>query len=482
MADDTPLKLVIEPGEYHCTWSLLDQGGEPQEFPGDLELRPGLQPIGSAHGNLPITWSESNGGFSAGFPQTRTYPSVRGHLISGHDVLMLEATVQFWSRDRAFIDARAAIVGLQLFDAEEPPDLFTGCKLQVTGLDSIAGVAPLKSFTFPANNDVHLQGEWSAEGNPDSSQEWSASGTTLRLEYDASARVGDPYSYGLAFSPVLVIETEPPLIFDSWVSNWVDPLSRLVALVTGRREEITYFSVKLAAREPWPFHRYAQVFAHGLSQKPYASQQRELLRIKPAMRLKADSLSLLELTSAWQRLNEEHHPLVETYGAFLGAPRQHPRARFLLLIQSLEALYGYETRAIYEARRAKHTVLRDEVIEAALPHLQPQQRRFLKNSVSKSPMSSLDEAMKATFTTLPIDLSAELGEQPLIHKLKDDPRPHEGPVETLRLIRNDLAHGSQGYDVLGLHDVSQVLERVTRAHMLRVLGCPLEVQERALAR
>jgi hypothetical protein len=189
----------------------------------------------------------------------------------------------------------------------------------------------------------------------------------------------------------------------------------------------------------------------------------------------------IELTLAWQRLNEEHHPLVETYGAFLGAPSQHPRARFLLLIQALEGLHGFQTRASYDQRKARHTALRNEVLETALAHLeQPEQRRFLKKYVSKGPITNLDDAMKAMFTTLPIDLSAELGEQPLIQKLKDDPRPHEGPVETLRLVRNDLAHGRQGYDVLALHDVCQVLERVTRAHMLRVLGCPLEVQRRAL--
>jgi hypothetical protein len=68
MPDDAPLKLVIEPGEYHCTWTLLDQGGEPQDFPGDLELKAGVQPLGSARGSLPTTWSESNGSFSASFP------------------------------------------------------------------------------------------------------------------------------------------------------------------------------------------------------------------------------------------------------------------------------------------------------------------------------------------------------------------------------------------------------------------------------
>ena len=66
--------------------------------------------------------------------------------------------------------------------------------------------------------------------------------------------------------------------------------------------------------------------------------------------------------------------------------------------------------------------------------------------------------------------------------------PRPGPTSTpgsrssgpaLRAVRNDLSHGTKGYPTLDLHAVVQILERVTRAHMLRVLGCGTDAQLKA---
>ncbi len=53
-------------------------------------------------------------------------------------------------------------------------------------------------------------------------------------------------------------------------------------------------------------------------------------------------------------------------------------------------------------------------------------------------------------------------------------------ADALRIIRNDLAHGTKGYDAYQLLQVVEVLERVVRAHALELLGCPDLVISRLL--
>ena len=48
----------------------------------------------------------------------------------------------------------------------------------------------------------------------------------------------------------------------------------------------------------------------------------------------------------------------------------------------------------------------------------------------------------------------------------------------LSRVRNDLAHGNKGFDAYDLHETVRVLERIVRAHALRLLGCPEQVVER----
>jgi hypothetical protein len=46
----------------------------------------------------------------------------------------------------------------------------------------------------------------------------------------------------------------------------------------------------------------------------------------------------------------------------LHARDQHPRPRFLLLLQAIEGTHGHETKASFAKRQKKHTGARDEVI------------------------------------------------------------------------------------------------------------------------
>jgi hypothetical protein len=84
------------------------------------------------------------------FPQRVSHPSMTGELRNGPKVILLDAEVETWHPDRAFINARAALVGPSRA-ATDVPLLFDTITIQLSGLDAFAGIGPLKSFTYPAD-------------------------------------------------------------------------------------------------------------------------------------------------------------------------------------------------------------------------------------------------------------------------------------------------------------------------------------------
>lgn len=52
------------------------------------------------------------------------------------------------------------------------------------------------------------------------------------------------------------------------------------------------------------------------------------------------------------------------------------------------------------------------------------------------------------------------------------------PLDALRVARNGSAHGTRGFDAYDLDQVNDILDRLVRAHGLRLLGCPPAVYGR----
>ncbi|MDW3851005.1 hypothetical protein NMK34_30810 [Micromonospora sp. BRA006-A] len=424
----------------------------------------------------------SNGETSASFPQVYSYATLRGELRNGLDVLLLDAQVISWHPDAAAIDARAALVG-HWSDSGDPLT-FDDIKLQVSGLDVISGVGPLKSFTFPTSGASFFNRSWTVEANPESEQSWSDSEAELKLSYDASLSIGDAYFYRMSFSPTLWIKLADRISLDECLKAWVEPIKRLVSLASGRSEQLTFLAVgiksddnRMPARE-----RRLQVYGFGISQDPFASRGNEVSRTKPAFTTKWDDLSLLDLVRRWQSLVSDHHPLIETYGSSIVIPRQHPRAQYLLLIQALEGLHGYEHRSETERKAEEHSNKRRQVVQEleSTASVSGPAMQFIKRFLAKRPFSSLDSCLRDLIGALPVDVSSDLLETALLRSVQNDPRRPQGVADSLRIIRNDLAHGTRGYPIQDLNEVSQILEQVARAHLLRVLGCGVDVQERAV--
>jgi hypothetical protein len=123
---------------------------------------------------------------------------------------------------------------------------------------------------------------------------------------------------------------------------------------------------------------------------------------------------------------------------------------------------------------------RNAVLDAAaVSYLSSGDRKFVKKFLSTKPYSGgLEDALRYCLTSLPVDISDDVEKSSVVQSMLK--QGATSMTDALRRVRNDLAHGSRGYDVEHLHEVSALLERVARAHLLRILGCPDQAQKRAL--
>lgn len=467
------LKLAFSPDDYLVTWQLPTNTGEVFEAHGALTVAPDEPPKASAHGQFPHIAEQMKSG-GAGFPQTVDVPQLVGRLSNGGTVLMVNARVTYWFESQARIDADAALITLASV-ASEKVAKFRGFEIQVGGLDAIAGVSPIKETTFPKEGAA---GTWSAELNDELSQEWSDDGAVVSLDFNSSVRTFDPFSFRMGFSPVLRAEFAEGVSFRKIFDGWVQPVRKVVSIATGRPEPLTYAVLRVGETEG--HESKAQAFGVGVTQSPYESKLDEVRKINAPLRLKTDGVSLLDLVRNWQTMADTHHPLIETYGAMLHARDQHPRSRFLLLIQAIEGTHGYETKASFEKRTKKHQDARSALVEVVGNSLDTAQLKFLERNLGKYPPANLTSALSWLAKRLPGDIYKRLDENPLIVKAKAAPSNASSTADALRIIRNNLAHGTMGYDFYELHQVVAVLEIMVRAHALQLLDCPEQVIERLL--
>ncbi|TCC30685.1 hypothetical protein [Kribbella speibonae] len=486
-----PLRLAYEPDDYLCTWSVPDHAGGWVELPGNLEAKANRPPQGSIYGSVPLRINTGPaGGYSASFPQTVRLPVLRGLLANGGTVFLLDATLRYVSSGEGHLSGSAALAGhgdafsgflgrrktAQPNRENEKAPLISSVRFQIDGLDAVLGASPIKQIKAPFINPDNPRDEWAAYLDPDASGDWNSNSVSLSLRYDARMRAADAYEFRLAFSPVASFIFNESVTLRTAVDDFVEPLRRIISISTGASCDLTYASVELEGRQG-----QFQVFGSGITQAPFGSSYERLRRQKSAIHAKPDQLSMLDLVLKWRDFAAEHHPLVETYGSMLHARDQHPRSRFLLLIQALEGMYGYETREEYETRRAAHIEERTRILDLVLADdLDSAARKFLKAFLLKNPPSSLEAALTSMVQKLPVNMMDRLAATSLVQQVVAAANPGTTTPNALRIVRNDLAHGKRGYDANALDDTVDVLELIVRGHALRILGCPDAVVERIL--
>ncbi|MFJ8719462.1 hypothetical protein ACIRD9_40905 [Streptomyces violaceus] len=418
------------------------------------------------------------------FPQVVHVPALTGTLANGGTVVLLDARITYWTADQGHITGSAALLGKGITLPRRPPAPTTAehasevprisaVEFQVTGLDTISGARPIKQVQHPGLNPDNPRDLWSATLDLEATSVWQAECVSLAIRYDGRMRAMDAYEFRLAFSPVAKLTLEDSAPLRTVMDDFVEPFRRIASIATGKPQDLTYVAVELEGRRGM-----YQVFGTGITQRPFASSSDEIRANTSAVRAKADGISLLDMLLTWRRYTSEHHPLVETYGSMLHATDQHPRSRFLLLIQALEGLHGHETRTEYARRATDHRTKRDAVIAGLDTRADRETMRFLKKYLSKTPPTSLESALKAAVSDAPVDTTDHLAQTALVTETQSEPPCPTTMEGALRVVRNNLAHGNRGYDAHKLDDVVRILELIVRSHALRILGCPDYVASR----
>lgn len=469
MSTDVPLKLRLEPGEYQCYASLPDPAGTMVRLGGLLSLQPNRSPELSLHGPVPAEGQhQGNGETLYTYPQVSTLPLIAVDLVRGNDALLLDCHINKWGPDRAIVTAAAALVGVTI-----PPvtaDLrVNGLTIQISGAFAVTVPPPLESVSLPLKREPDQPVTWAATERLPRLVTDTDSGAELRAYWYASYSGGDGYAHRVSFSPVIDIRLTEPVDIDTLRDQWLQPLPRIIGLSTGRTETITYLGVELAGGE----NRELQVYGTNITQQPYAPRGNDLLKITRAFHSYQDGdTGLLQLCRGWQTAQAERHPLAETLGTFLSLSPQHPRARFLLLVQALEGLHGHENAAAFNRRLARHQADRDRARAAlqACEGLDREVRRFIRATLPKWPASSLDRALQDVVTQLPVDLTTKLADLELVTSLIAEDDQVTDWTSALRIVRNGLSHGRRSWPPDVLEPAAELLEVIARAHLMRVIG------------
>ena len=442
-------------------------------------MRPDRSPRGTIYGDIPL--ESLNAGAIYTFPQIRGYKALKLTLANGGTGLVLNALVN-WGTSQGLVSGAAAILTVAssltpgqegAAEAAKQDDLFLfgAAEIQIGSLDVLMGVAPIGEKTDPRRALENGKFTWTAATNPEAALNWGDNdGNTLKVSYQSKVNAFDFYNVSIRFAPLLRINlAEACSVFDI-VARWLDPIRGIASLATGRSQTARFFGLRPTREEgPWSL---AQVFGTALFQEPFDSSTDQVRHEPSVLRCAEDGVSLLDMVRAWWKLEEEHHPLIDTYAGMLHVKDSHPRSRFLLLIQSLEGMYGHDNRNEFERRHVKHKTKRDDLLAAVNEHLSSDQKRFLKSALGKEPARNLEEALNAAF-----DLPAEfektresLEGAELVTRLVAETGCE--PLGALRIARNGLAHGTRDFPVDHLHEVNDILDRLVRAHALRLLGCP----------
>lgn len=94
---------------------------------------------------------------------------------------------------------------------------------------------------------------------------------------------------------------------------------------------------------------------------------------------------------------------------------------------------------------------------------------------------TLESRLIAIFGALPSGVRENLNGSALIRQFRElQEKPYMRMEAALARIRNKLSHGATNFESSDLDDVVEILYRVVRAELLRVLGAPESCRMRLL--
>ena len=474
------VKLPFSPQEYPCTWDIPDvipenrndgdgrrDGGEigTVELNGTLDLTTGHDPRGSFYGELPIVFKNR----VADLPQISSFERLTGRLSVGVHFALINASSDYW-HDCGYVDGTFAVLSGKPFKKDEHRT-YRSIELQLEGLDRIIDTSP---------TGTQFDEEKSSSSITCSNRcwEWHRDNVSMKL-YFAGRRRSDPHSFATPFAPVLRIDAVSPLTVVDWWTNWVIPLQEIIASAIGHTPDVMYMLA--IAEHTSKRERRDQIFKWDIKQESIYHSTDTTRRSESAIKIQEDNINLLDLLMKYQELLASHHPLTETFQSVALSSDQHPRSRFLLLIQALEGLHGFEHREEEDKQRQAYKKKKKEFLAHMKKVITNGDYKFLKESMMSSQFVTLKNRLITIFDTLPPGVREKLDRNALIRQFRKlQEEPNMKMEAALARIRNKLSHGATNFEPSDLDDVVEILYRVVRAELLRVLGAPESCRMRLL--
>ena len=483
------VKLPFSPQEYLCTWNLPDvrsenrdngdgrrDGGESGtvELNGTLDLTTGHDPRGSFYGKLPIVFKNR----VADFPQISSFEHLTGRLSTGAYFVLINGQHNCWYIDHGHANGEFAVLSGKPFKKDEHRT-YRSIELQLEGLDRIIDTSPTETQFDEEKSSFSITFDKTC-------WEWRHDDVSMKLYFAGRSR-RDPYNFVMSFAPVLRIDADSPLTVVDWWTNWVIPLREIIASAIGHTPDIMYMlaiAERTSKRE-----RKDQIFRWDIKQESLYHSTDTTRKSEPAIKIQEDSIDLLALLIEYHKLLASHHPLIETFQSVALSSDQHPRSRFLILIQALEGLHGYENHEEEDKQCQAYKNKKKEVLGRLkkLDHTKENEIitkndcKFLTKNLMSSQFVTLESRLIAIFGALPSGVREKLGRSALIRQFRElQQEPNIRMEAALARIRNKLSHGATNFEPSDLDDVVEILYRVVRAELLRVLGAPESCRMRLL--
>jgi hypothetical protein len=320
--------------------------------------------------------------------------------------------------------------------------------------------------------------------NPASHKTWRDEGEGISVDCGYEFRLpSDPYRFELASAPTVDFKADVALTLDEWITRWVQPLVEVTSLATRKREQLAWLMV-LGREDPIVS---GVVFGVGIEQAPYQATLNEAWQDperRPLFTLHTIALDFPVVLRAWRTLNTSDNPFVELSRLALTSADLPGRARFLYLVQALEALHWFENRRTDERTQKSFEKQRSDLLaELEGCGLAAPKLKFLRNTWGSRKPENLERRLGALLKGLPTAVRADL-ERPELAPVADELRAAE-KADTLqaqiRVLRNRLWHGTRNYSETELQPWVRVLEVLARAHLLQLLGFDTTAIDKALA-
>lgn len=477
--DMMAVNLPHEPREYMCTWHLPKavQDSEDDQLVdvlGVIDLGVRRNPTASFQGNLP--YASDIGG--ARFPQDQETECLTGTLSSGFYISLQNCHIKYLFPSYGRAQGEFAVLSAKPFERDKHRK-YQSVELQIDSLDTILDVPPTSVELIK-----HIEGHdevYKISIPTQNYLEWKNQGTQMRLGYAGRLRP-DKFNFRTSFAPYLRIDLDEPISLADWWLQWIIPLCDLLEVINGKPLDIMYLLAFEDKDAAGPKRRADQVFRYDILQDCIKIDEKKFNHTRAIVNLKQDNINLLNLITKRRELEASRHPLIETYRSNAVSDDQHPRSRFLLLIQALEGLYGYEHKGEYQQRSERYAEKREAVLkQVEETAISSEDFKFLRKNLLRNPTSGLEGALSATFQTLPEEIQTRIDNSKIVSRTRDIYKEENMPsAKALTKVRNSLSHGSSAYDPNDLEEICSLLDKIVRAEIIRVLELPEVARQRML--